>query len=67
MRRLHRVLFPVAVATSLLIGPTAAYASHGVDLDCSDFRYRQDAQAHMGRHPGDPDRLDESDNDGLTC
>lgn len=46
----------VAIAS----GP--AYA----DLNCSDFQYQEDAQAHLDADPSDPDHLD-GDNDGIAC
>ena len=68
MRRPYRVLLLVTLATAfLLAGQTAASAGHGFDLDCGDFQYQQDAQAHMNAHPGDPDRLDGLPQDGLAC
>jgi hypothetical protein len=51
----------------LLVGAAGpAAASHSRDLDCSDFRYYEDALAHLRAHPGDPDRLD-ADGDGRPC
>lgn len=58
-----------ATATALVLGwlvSAPALAGHGYDLDCGDFPYQQDAQAHLSAHPGDPDRLD-ADGDGVAC
>jgi LPXTG-motif cell wall-anchored protein len=62
-----RRLITVALGVlSLLTVAPAALASHSGDLDCSDFDTQREAQAHLTRHPGDPDRLD-ADNDGFAC
>lgn len=71
-RRRRRGYLSATVATAAalaLVGGSAgpAAANHSGDLDCSDFRYQQDAQAHMDAHPGDPDRLDGNDQDGRAC
>ncbi len=66
--RIRSVLVTGAAALSTVLsaaGPAAA--SHPADVDCSDFAYQQDAQAHLNAHPGDLDRLDGSDNDGRAC
>ncbi|GAB7189438.1 hypothetical protein NUM3379_01440 [Kineococcus sp. NUM-3379] len=55
----------VAVGTQMPAG-VPAQAHHGYDVDCGDFRYQGDAQAHLLAHPGDPDELD-SDGDGIAC
>jgi hypothetical protein len=47
-------------------GRGAAGASTAKDLDCPDFRYQEDAQAHLNADRSDPDRLD-ADNDGVAC
>ena len=59
----------VAAVTSVLVlgGGGFAAADHPGDVDCGDFAYQQDAQEHMDAHPGDPDRLDGNDDDGLAC
>ena len=58
----------VIVATFAVVAPMAPAAAHHVgDVDCSDFTYQEDAQEWMNAHPGDPDRLDGTDNDGLAC
>jgi len=36
------------------------------DLDCRDFTYQEDAQAHLNGQGGDPDGLD-ADGDGIAC
>ena len=36
------------------------------DLDCSDFRYQEDAQEELEQDPSDPNGLDR-DNDGIAC
>ncbi len=50
-----------------LVLPGTASASHGYDMNCTDFRTQEAAQAHMDAHPGDPDRLDGNDQDGRAC
>ncbi len=68
MRKLGSVLVAGAVALGgVLAGASPAAANHVRDLDCSDFTWQEDAQAHLNAHPGDPDRLDGSDNDGRAC
>ncbi|GAA4979848.1 hypothetical protein [Kineococcus glutinatus] len=52
------------VAAAVMAGPASAH--HVGDVDCGDFRYQEDAQAHLIAHPGDPDRLDD-DGDGQAC
>ena len=42
------------------------FASHGTDLNCSDFSTQAEAQAHLRDHPTDPDGLD-ADGDGIAC
>lgn len=54
-----------AVALVALMRP--AWGNHSGDLNCDDFQFQEDAQAHMEAHPGDPDNLDGNDNDGLAC
>jgi micrococcal nuclease len=61
-----RLLLPVALA-ALLVPAAPAVASHGYDMDCTDFRTQSEAQAHMDAHPGDPDGLDGNDGDGRAC
>ncbi|MFC8513190.1 excalibur calcium-binding domain-containing protein [Streptomyces sp. NPDC057257] len=61
-----RALSSTAVAILLTTGPAAVAAHAKADLDCSDFKYQEDAQAELNRNPSDPNRLDE-DNDGLAC
>ncbi|HEX2191577.1 MAG TPA: hypothetical protein VHH09_00125 [Acidimicrobiales bacterium] len=57
----------VAVLACLGLMTSPAFASHSGDLDCGDFTFREEAQAHLQAHPGDPDNLDGNDNDGLAC
>ena len=67
MRVVRRAAAVATVTGLLLTGlPGAALATHVGDVDCADFRYQQDAQAWLDRHPGDPDGLD-ADRDGLAC
>lgn len=62
-----RRLVPLACAVSaLFVLPTSATATHGVELDCSDFASQRAAQEHLNAHPGDPDGLD-GDHDGFAC
>ncbi|GAA0592528.1 excalibur calcium-binding domain-containing protein [Streptomyces crystallinus] len=43
--------------------------AHARDLDCSDFRFQEEAQAVFDRDPSDPNRLDEDQgpDDGIAC
>lgn len=63
MRRLLMLVFALG---ALLGTPSPAAATHGRDLDCSDFANQGAAQAHLAAHAGDPDRLDGND-DGRAC
>lgn len=58
--------FLCAAALVVVFVPSAA-ATHGYDKNCSDFSSQAEAQHHMNAHPGDPDRLDGSDQDGRAC
>jgi hypothetical protein len=42
-------------------------ASQTGDRDCSDFTFREDAQAVYDADKSDPNGLDGNDNDGLAC
>jgi len=67
MRQFKRGMAVGLVAVIIAaIAPSAASAKLGVDLDCDDFTYRQDAQEHLAAFPGDPDGLDR-DGDGIAC
>jgi hypothetical protein len=67
MTKLSRTLgTAVAVLAIGWSGVVPASASHAVDVNCTDFQYQEDAQAHLDAHPGDPDHLD-SDGDGIAC
>lgn len=67
--------FSIASVTGLFAAPllvvalwaAPAVAHHSYDMDCSDFSSQASAQYHMNAHPGDPDGLDGSDNDGRAC
>ncbi|MFG2838364.1 excalibur calcium-binding protein [Streptomyces zaomyceticus] len=50
------------------IAPLSGVA-HAQDLDCSDFRYQEDAQAEFNRDTSDPNRLDEDQgiDDNIAC
>jgi endonuclease YncB( thermonuclease family) len=50
-----------------LLSAAPAAAHHGYDMDCADFSSQAAAQYHMNAHPGDPDGLDGSDDDGRAC
>src|SRR5262245_38686080 len=50
-----------------LLSAAPAAAHHGYDMDCPDFSSQAAAQHHMNAHPGDPDGLDGSDDDGRAC
>jgi endonuclease YncB( thermonuclease family) len=57
------------VAAALIVGlvlPSTASATHGYDLDCSNFSSQASAQSHLNAHPGDPDGLD-GNSDGVAC
>ncbi|QTE30230.1 excalibur calcium-binding domain-containing protein [Pengzhenrongella sicca] len=56
----------VVAAIAFVTASSVASAAMGVDLNCSDFRYRQDAQDHLDAFAGDPDGLDR-DGDGIAC
>jgi hypothetical protein len=63
-----RLLFSVLLLLGGFLVADPAVAGHSGDLDCvPDFTFREDAQAHLEAHPGDPDNLDGNDNDGLAC
>jgi hypothetical protein len=63
-----RLLSSVLLLLGGFLVADPAVASHSGDLDCvPDFTFREDAQAHLEAHPGDPDNLDGNDNDGLAC
>lgn len=54
------LLGPVSLASAQLATPLAG------DLNCSDFKYQEEAQAVLDATPGDPNHLD-SDHDGIAC
>ena len=58
----------LVLAIAALMGATSspAQASHGYDLDCSNFSTQAAAQTHLDAHPGDPDGLD-GNRDGRAC
>ncbi len=60
-----RVLCAVTFSVALL-GCGGGESGSAGDLDCSDFRYQQDAQAVLNSGGGDPNRLD-ADKDGVAC
>ncbi|WP_290056657.1 calcium-binding protein [Amycolatopsis solani] len=55
------LLGPVPFASAQLATPLAG------DLDCSDFKYQEDAQAVYDQDPSDPNGLDGDDKDGKAC
>ena len=55
------LLGPVSLASAQLATPLAA------NLNCSDFKYQEDAQAVYDQDPSDPNGLDGNDNDGKAC
>ena len=62
-----RLTLLVCVLSALLgVLPSPASATHGYDLDCSDFSNQAAAQAHLAAHPGDPDGLDGGVSDGRS-
>src|SRR5688500_5726568 len=62
---LPRLAVATVVVFAWSVAPAAAH--HVGDLDCADFSTQAAAQYHMNAHPGDPDGLDGSDDDGLAC
>ncbi len=54
-------LGPVSHASAQLATPLVG------DLNCSDFKYQEDAQAVYDRDPSDPNHLDGNDKDGIVC
>ncbi len=65
MRRTRRAIAAVLLGLTVL-GVTSGTAAAVDDQNCSDFRYWEDAQAHLRADPSDPDNLD-GDNDGIAC
>ena len=63
MRRLFTLVCAVG---ALVAAPSPAAATHGADVNCSDFASQAAAQRHLEAHPGDPDGLD-GDDDGEAC
>jgi len=55
------LLAPVPAAFAQLATPLAT------DLNCSDFKYQEDAQAIYDANPADPNHLDGNDKDGIVC
>lgn len=55
------LLGPVSLASAQLATPLAA------DLNCSDFKYQEDAQAVYDQDPSDPNGLDGNPKDGIAC
>lgn len=54
-------------AGGLLLGSFALPTLALADMNCSDFRSQEEAQAYFEANgPGDPDGLDR-DNDGIAC
>ena len=64
MLTLMRLMLALIVAFVALV--SSASATHGADVNCSDFATQAEAQRHLAAHPGDPDGLD-GDNDGVAC
>jgi len=64
---MQRLLLSVCAVCALFAAPSPAAATHSGDLDCSAFATQAAAQAHHDAHPGDPDGLDGSDDDGRAC
>ncbi|MFF1725702.1 hypothetical protein [Streptomyces sviceus] len=58
-----------ALAVLATAGPLTGVAHAQGDLDCSDFRFQEDAQAQFDLDRSDPDRLDEDQgpDDGIAC
>lgn len=61
---LRSTLVVMAMTASVLVAVPAT--AHAKDMNCSDFTYQEDAQAHLDAFPGDPDGLDR-DGDGVAC
>jgi micrococcal nuclease len=49
-----------------LAGPSDAGGGRR-DLDCSNFATQEEAQEVLDKDPGDPNRLDSGDQDGVAC
>lgn len=68
---MRRLLVLVCAVAALVGLPSSAVATHGIDLDCSDFADQAAAQSHLNAHPGDPDDLDGNDDrrpcEALPC
>ena len=64
--RLRVLVTLVVLALGSLGTASVAGANHSGNLNCKDFQFQEDAQAHLDAHPTDPDRLD-ADNDGIAC
>ncbi len=65
MRR--RCLASTTVVVAMVALAVPAFANHGFDVDCGDFTFQEEAQAHFDAHPGDPDRLDQGGIPGVRC
>ncbi|TNC22357.1 excalibur calcium-binding domain-containing protein [Amycolatopsis alkalitolerans] len=68
MPKISRVLGTLAAAGAIsLAGPVPLAFGQSGDLNCSDFKYQEDAQAVYDADPSDPNNLDGNDNDGIAC
>ncbi|MDQ8704525.1 excalibur calcium-binding protein [Streptomyces sp. LHD-70] len=65
----RRTAVPCIALAFASIAPLSEVAHAQVDLDCRDFQFQEDAQAHFDMDPSDPDRLDEDQgpDDGIAC
>ncbi|MDN0200586.1 excalibur calcium-binding protein [Streptomyces sp. S.PNR 29] len=64
----RRAVIAGITAAFVSIVPSASTA-HAQDLDCSDFRFQEEAQTVFDQDPSDPNRLDEDQgpDDGVAC
>ncbi|MDI3386555.1 excalibur calcium-binding protein [Streptomyces sp. B-S-A8] len=65
----RRTAVPCIALAFAFIAPLSEVAHAQVDLDCRDFQFQEDAQAHFNTDLSDPNRLDEDQgpDDGIAC
>jgi hypothetical protein len=64
-----RALCAAALTVVVTAGPAVQIAHANGDLNCSNFRFREDAEAEFNRNLRDPHRLDEDRgrDDNIVC
>lgn len=66
-----RALCATAITVVVTAGPAVQVAHARGDLDCSDFRFQEDAQAEFNRDRNDPNDLDDDHgrgrDDDIAC